>query len=360
MVIKKSVFVHFLLLLIMSAGALHAQWRSDVAQLFSKGKDYKAISEYLLQNYNKLENVIDNADASGILAFCFGRLNDPQNETRWITEYFESCGAKDTGFAFLDLVNQVDVIGWLNTWKSRYPFIIEIALIKGIGDEPLVPQGILPLVVDIMNDAYYKFYLGSNVLEGGQFKSGFNIIALDANELFLNPGKRVCLLEVKSGGLVLKKEITLDVEASFPRMPAGQPSPQSIPPVHYALSMYVGGELVLSSRKTESVAPPFQLGLKPSNNPAYLKPDYYVKRNDPWANPNFNSFSIFDAVGILYKVLKDLLKKKDNKDAQPPKIQTVQDLSLVFRPKDSAGRDREIKVSIKLRTKNLPYVLSLP
>lgn len=54
------------------------------------------------------------------------------------------------------------------------------------------------------------------------------------------------------------------------------------------------------------------------------------------------------------------MKKKDNKDAQPPKIQTVQDLSLVFKPKDSAGRDREIKVSIKLRTKNLPYVLSLP
>jgi hypothetical protein len=119
--------------------------------------------------------------------------------------------------------------------------------------------------------------------------------------------------------------------------------------------MYVGGDLVMSSAKTETIRP-LVLGIPAWNNPAFLKPDYYTKRGDPWLSPNFNTFSIFDAIGLLYKALKDLWSKKKGKEVEPPKIQTVQDLTLKFRSRNASGYESELKVDLSLGTTNLPYV----
>lgn len=354
MAIKKGFAV--LLLVLAPAASLRAQWRTDVAKFLANGKDYKAVADFLGPAYAGLDSLIDKSDASGILAFCAGRKGQTAEEMRWIVEYFENNGGQDTGFAFLDLVNQADLLGWLNDWRGRFPHIMEIALVKGVGDKPLMPQGILPLVVDIRSEAYYKFALGSQVLEGGQFKPGFNVIALDANELFLRPGKRVYNLEVKAAGLILRKEITLEVEASAPRF---SPSPSAPPPgrtAEYTLSLYIGGELVMSGRKEERPAS-LQMGLEPGNLPYGFKPDYVLHRNEP--NP-MNSVSIIQAIGMIYSLLKDLLKKKNKPDAEPPKIQTVRDLTLTFKQKDEYNRDQESKVTVRLGTRNLPYVLSVP
>jgi hypothetical protein len=352
MAIKKKLLVFGLLIL--SARALPGQWRDEVAQLFRKGNDPKAIAEYLLSNFDALE-AADKPDATGILAFCFGRQNDTKNEIHWIVEYFDAHGARDTGFTFLDLVSQADIIDWLSLWKSRYPFIVEIALIKGIGDQVIIPQGVLPLVIDITNEAFYKFSLGKNVLEGGQFKPGFNVIGLDANELFISPGKRLYVLEVKSAGLILKKEITLDIEVVSPPRPPTPAMPGN-KPLEYSLALYVGGELVMLSKKVENPVS-WKVDVKPNTLPYGFKPDYVLRRDQP--DP-MNSFSILNAIGIIYSLLKDLLKKKDKKEAEPPKIQTVQDLALVFKQKDMTGLEQETRISIKLRTKNLPYVLTAP
>lgn len=354
MATKKALLL--VLLLAVSAGALRAQWRTDVARLFTNGKDYREIADYLGPAYGTMESLIDKSDASGILAYCAGRRNNPPDEARWIVEYFEANGGNDTGFAFLDLLNQSDVLGWLNAWRGRYPQITEIALVKGIGDKPLMPQGILPLVIDIRNEAYYKFALGPDVLEGGQLKPGFNVIALDANDLFLRPGTRVYSLEVKAAGLILRKEITLEVDVSTPRFSPPKTAPPPGQTAEYILSMYIGGELVMSSRKEERPVS-LKLGLQPGNLPYGFKPDYVLHRDDP--NP-MNSFSIIQAIGMIYSLLKDLLKKRSKKDVEPPKIQTVSELTLTFKQKDEYNRDRESKVSIRLRTKNLPYVLSVP
>jgi len=342
------------------AAGLSAQWRGDVARLFLKAPDHKAISERILQEYDGLESLQDKADAAGILAFCFGHLNDSANETRWIVEYFETGKGKDSGYAFLDLVHQADVIGWLNDWRSRYPLVTEIALIRGVGDQSIIPQGILPLVVEISTDAFYKFSRGTSVLEGGQFKSGFNIIALDANELFLNSGSRVYVLELKSGRLILKKEISLEIEVTSPRsaIPPSSPRPSFGPStsITYTLAMYIGGELVMTSTKVEKPVS-LALNIKPSGNPYGFSPDYILKKDQPGI---YNSFSIFSAIGLLYSLLKDLFTKKGKKDVEPPRIELVKDMSLVFKQRDMAGRSWETKVGVKLRTKNLPYVLSVP
>lgn len=353
MAIKRSFL--FLLMAALTAGGLAAQWRDDVARLFSRGKNYKAVAEAVLPAYDTLE-AADKPDAAAILAFSYARQNDIPNETRWIVEYFETGRAKDSGFVFLDFLNQTDIIGYLNVWKMRYPFVSEIALVKGVGNEVIIPQGLMPIVVDVSGEAYYKFSLGANVLEAGQFKSGFNVLGLDASELFLNPGRRTYLLELKAGNLVLKKEIDLDVEVTSPlSLPKPAPSAARGRPIEFSLSMYVGGELVMTSRKTETPVS-WKLNVPVNTLTWGWNPDYWINRDKP--DPMRNSIDIVRAVSAIYNLLKDLLKKKD--DPEPPKIQTVQDLSLVFPQKDPEGKDREMRVSIRLRSKNLPYVLNAP
>ena len=352
MAIKRPVL--FFLMAALTAGGLAAQWRGEVTRLFSRGKNYKAVVETVLPAYDTMDEA-DKPDAAALLAFCYARQNDIPDETRWIVEYFETGKAKDTGFVFLDFLNQTDILGYLNVWKMRYPYVLEISLVKGVGNEAIIPQGLVPLVIDLSGEAYYKFSLRGDVLEAGQFKSGFNVIGLDATELFLNPGRRTYLLEPKAGTLVLKKEIELDIEVTSP---LSLPKPAAPPPrghsVESSVSMYVGGELVMTSRKTVTT-PSLKLGV-PVNTLTYgWNPDSVINRDKP--DPMRNSIDIVRAVSAIYDLLKDLLKKKDKNDPEPPKIQTVQDLQLVFPQKDPEGKDREMKVAIRLRSKNLPFAV---
>ena len=65
---------------------------------------------------------------------------------------------KDGGFVFLDLITQSDVIGFLNGWRMKYPWVSGISLIKGVGNEIIMPEGILPLVVESSTASLFKFF----------------------------------------------------------------------------------------------------------------------------------------------------------------------------------------------------------
>ncbi len=335
---------------------LRGQGREEAARLLGKEKNYAAAAAFLEKGLASFPEA-EKAEAAGLLAFCANRMNDPRTETRWIVEYFDTYKAADPGYAFLDLVTQSEVIGFINGWRAKYPWVMDVSLIKGVGDQVMMPEGILPLVIEIANAGLYKFSENGNVLKAGTLNPGFNIIALDANALFLASGRHVYRLEIKAGNLLLSKEIALDVDVSSSRARPAPVSPgASGRPLQYRLTLYIGGEAVLISQK--AIKPvPLTLGVKPNQNPFGFKPDYVLNRNKP--NPA-NSFSIIQAIGILYSLLRDLFAKKGKKDAEPPKIQTVQDLTLSFRSKDYEGRDYETMITLRLRTKNLPFVLSPP
>lgn len=338
------------------APALQAQWREESARLIGRDKNYAAAGKLLQDGISGFEQA-DKADAAVLLAFCANRTGDTKAETGWIVDYFDSYKAADGGFAFLDLVAQSDVIGFLNGWRAKYPWMVGVSLVKGVGNEVIMPEGILPLVVEMINSGYFKFSENGIVLKAGQFSPGFNIIALDANALFLGSGRHIYRLEVKSGSLLLSREIALDVEVSSTRpQPAPVSAAQSTRPLEYTLTLYIGGEPVMVSRKT--VRPvSLKIDVKPSKNPFGFKPDYMLNRDKP--DP-MNSFSLFNAIGLLYSLLKDLLKKRGKKDVEPPKIETVQDLALEFRSRDFDGVDYTTRVSLKLATTLLPFAVRPP
>jgi len=373
---KKTAFA--LILAAAAVAAASAQWRDAAARTISGRGDFRALAAMIEDAYPGMPES-EKSEASGILAFCAFKTGDAGSETRWITEFFESGRSDETGFIFLDFDGQAAVESYLDRWRIRYPRIREIALVAGTGDEAIIPEGTLPLAVDIAAPVFFKFFEGEDVLRAGAFQPGFNVLGLDANALFRETRRRTYVLEVKSGSLILRKKIILDVAVSWPEglkpkppepPKAGwlaralgtpdPPPPPAQPPKarEYRLSLYVGGDLLLSSRKQET-AQPLTLGLKPSNNPMYLKPDWNIKRNDPWANPGLNSsFSIIDAIGLVGGLLKDLLQKKKTGEPGSARVRTVQDLALDFRIRDAEGRPLEMRVTMNLDTRERPVVRS--
>ncbi|HOF83101.1 MAG: hypothetical protein GYA74_04325 [Acidobacteria bacterium] len=373
---KKTAFALILAAAVVAAAS--AQWRDAAARTISGRGDFRALAAMIEDAYPGMPES-EKSEASGILAFCAFKTGDASSETRWIAEFFESGRSDETGFIFLDFDGQAAVESYLDRWRIRYPRIREIALVAGTGDEAIIPEGTLPLAVDIAAPVFFKFFEGEDVLRAGAFQPGFNVLGLDANALFRETRRRTYVLEVKSGSLILRKKIILDVAVSWPEglkpkppepPKAGwlaralgtpdPPPPPAQPPKarEYRLSLYVGGDLLLSSRKQET-AQPLTLGLKPSNNPMYLKPDWNIKRNDPWANPGLNSsFSIIDAIGLVGGLLKDLLQKKKTGEPGSARVRTVQDLALDFRIRDAEGRPLEMRVTMNLDTRERPVVRS--
>lgn len=336
--------------------ALSAQWKGEAARLIGVEKKYAAASEMLetgLPGYPAAEK----ADAAALLAYCRSRLSDEAGETRWIVEFMDSYGGTDSGFAYMGLLPQADVLGYLTRWRVRYPRIVGISLVKGVGDDVIMPEGILPLAVEMAAPAYYKFMGDGEAVKAGQFLAGFNVIALDANRLFLASGRHAYRLEVMSGSLALSRSIDLDIEvASSLPQPAAPAPGQAARPLEYSLTIYIGGEPVLESRKTIRTVP-MDLGIKPNQNPFGFKTDYAVRKDDP---SRIGGISVLNAVGYIYGLLKDLFNKRGKKGVPPPKVETVQDLSLTFASKDADGIDYETKIGLKLSSRVLPYAIRSP
>lgn len=358
----------------LASGWLSAQWRQAAASTLSTGGDYRALAELIESEYPDLP-AAEKPEAAALLAYCAGRNGEAAVEGRWVVEFFESGKSLDSGFTFLDFRGQEIVSKYVNNWRMRYPWIRDISLIQGVGNEIIIPEGTVPLAVDISVPAFYKFYEGDRVIKAGGFQRGFNVLGLDANALFRDSRRRTYFLEVKSGLLVLKKAIDLDVTVSWPVGPKAKepeapkvgrlaralgtpdPQPPPAPPKvrEYRLALYVGTDMIMSSQKSET-AKPLELGIKPSNNPQFLKPDWNIKRNDPWANPGLNNrFSITDAIGLIGGLLKNLLKKQPD-DPERNRIKTVKDLTLDFHLKDFEGNPLEMKVVMKISVQARPEI----
>jgi len=352
--------------------AASAQWRETAREIVSKGGDFRALASQINGAYPDLPET-EKADAAALGAFCAAKTGETSEEIRWLIEFFEAGRAMDSGFVFLDFTGQAILSTYLNGWRAKYPWVRDISLIKGTKDEIIIPEGTLPLAIDISAPAFYKFFEGDRVIKAGAFLAGFNVLGLDANALFRESRTRTYYLEVKSGPLILKREFSLDVRVSWPTAPkpvapeapkvgrlakalgTPDPPPPEAPPIvrEYHLSLYVGGDLLMSSRKSESVRP-LKLGIMPSNNPTFLKPDWNIKRNDPWANPGMNTFSILDAIGIVGGLLKDLFKRKAAGEDAAPQIVTARDLVLDFKLRGAEGGPLEMRVEMNLAVQPRP------
>lgn len=334
----------FFSLALLSAVFLRAQWMEDLSPFFGVHKDYPGAIDYLLSRLEQIDES-NKEIAFELLAYCYYKLRDRTNETKWIISYFDAYSGSEPILGFLDESSYADLSSYITSWKIRFPQVTDIAIVGNRLQSGSAPPLRLPLVVDITTDAYYRLISLEGILNGGLFRPGSNSLNIDATHLFDESGTHLFYLDLKSGDLIIRKEINLEIQVEKPvSAPARQPE-QRNPDREYKLSMYVGGRLIVASKKLPNVLPPkidFPKGT------VYL-PKFPRDQKDF----NLNTFSVMDAVAALYKAIKDLTKGKDKKVPEF-KYQKLQQTEFSFRRVDSEGMSQEIRSMIRLKTRTLP------
>ncbi|MGD2246039.1 MAG: hypothetical protein PVI11_05785 [Candidatus Aminicenantes bacterium] len=220
--------------------------------------------------------------------------------------------------------------------------VIDIGLIGEKTDNTIAPPEKLVLGIEIPVEAYYKLSDGENAIKGGLLRRGLNIVDIEAKGLFEESGTHVYFLDLKVGGLILKEEIEIDIHLDSSEVDSGTPSPVRDP--EYELSMFVGNQLIVTGKKVPFKGASFEI--ERPRLPEGYGPFYEIEKE--YKNPMLNSFSIIDAAGAVYDLIKKAIgKKKRQKGVRP--IQKHKQITVIFLRRDSEGVSREINARIELK-----------
>jgi hypothetical protein len=225
--------------------------------------------------------------------------------------------------------------------EDENPLIIDIGLIESGINNGLTPPSKLLIGIEMEKDAYYKLSDEKNVIKGGLFKRGLNFFNIEADNLFDTSGSHIYFLDLKTDGQIVREEIEINVridsEVQVKKTEA------EIKETEYKLSLYIGDELVISSRKLPEKKAPMKINLPPW--PETYSPNNPLGRLD---SP-LNSPSILDAIGVAYNLLKKLTAKKSHEKQEKP-IQKLKQVSTTFFRSNLEGNAVQVKAVITLKT----------
>ncbi|MDH5745114.1 MAG: hypothetical protein OEZ52_16350 [Candidatus Aminicenantes bacterium] len=231
--------------------------------------------------------------------------------------------------------------------QDLLPLVRDIGLIGDESSKGFAPPDKLMIGVDVFRDVYYKISDGENVIKAGLFTRGLNIVEIEADGLFLESGTHVFFLDLKAGDLTLRKELEIDIQLDSSGIDSGTPRLVEKSEPEYELSMFVGDKLVVSGRKSLSKELSFNVELPPL--PDGYGPFYEIEKE--YKNPLRNSFSILDAIGAGYSLIKNMIDKKKKQKISAP-VQKYEQLTATFMRRDSEGAAREVTAVIRLKVKN--------
>jgi len=227
--------------------------------------------------------------------------------------------------------------------ENQIPRIMDIALIESEIYDKSMPPAEIPIGIEMGEEAFYKLSDKNDVIRGGLFHKGFNILYVETSHFFEKSDSHVYFLDLKKGNSLLRKEIEIDIKLESEEKEA-KPAEKVVNP-EYKLSMFVGDELIITSKKVIPKKIPLKVDLPPW--PEEYKPFGPVDTSEY----SFNSFSIFSALGVLQGLLKNLGKGKEKEQPFKP-IQKRQQITTTFLRVNSEGKTREVKAVITLKTRD--------
>lgn len=226
---------------------------------------------------------------------------------------------------------------------EEFSLVTDIWLAENSVDKLFTPPERLVIGIDLTENAYYKLSDKENVIKGGFFKKGPNFIDIDASDLFKISGTHVYSLDLKVGDLIHTEKIEIDIQLDSGDADAQTKDEAENP--EYELSMFIGDRLVLSSKKFLPKDLSFEIEKPPL--PENYGPFYEVRGRDK--NPMLNSFSIIDAVGAAYGLIKKMIDKKRTRKIEQP-LKKYRQQTVTFIRRDSEGVSREIHAVVTLKS----------
>ncbi|MDH7511365.1 MAG: hypothetical protein QHH14_00255 [Clostridiales bacterium] len=327
-----------------------SDWRTEVAAFFAVQADYGEAARYLDGQLSSL-NDEDKPVALGLLAFLSNRLGDKESEYRLLGEYFEKYGPLDMAYHFLPLSAQNAVIIYFREWILKYPWVLRVGFVESSMPQarPAAssPPAKLVLGLEMANEAYYKLFENTTVLEGGQFRRGHNSVSLDTSKLFRDSGAHTYVLELKAGDLIVRRKVTVDVRLNAFGVVGNKAPPSGKIPT-YVLKLFLGDDLLAFSRKSPPATPPIKIEMpQPTGVYDPWGPGYQNKPEIP------NTFPILGIPALINEIIKSL-KKKDEVEPVPP-VELKTEITLVFKGKQEGSRETEIIARLRLDQREIEF-----
>jgi hypothetical protein len=332
-----------------------ADWKTEVLSYLGPRPDYRRAMDFLTEQAKSLE-AGDRQTAEALIPYLARKLGNAAEEQSRISDYFEKYMDNDPEFGFLDDITHRDFLNFWARWKSTYPLVSDINFLSRFGNN----GGPLPAEIDIglelLNDAYYRLSLGPYALEGGFWPRGFHILTVPAASLFDRSGTFEFALDLKAGDIIIRKPVRLEVNllsvvsdrAPAPVLPPVQdgtkvpPGSQAATTLEGEVSLYVGGKLIMTSRKIAARPRPINIPI-PGPSMRGTKPYLPPPKTDPMAN----SVSILDAIALTYQALKELFAKKPPPPSAPV-YQKVSGLSYSFTRTAEDGTSSDLRANVRL------------
>lgn len=222
----------------------------------------------------------------------------------------------------------------------------DIGLLDSPQFEGPQPPVRLNLGIKMVKDAYYKLRDEKSVVSAGLLRKGFNVISMEAGHLFESSGSHEYELEFLVNGRIFRKMIEIRVRLNY-SAETSEVLPESRGlDREYGLSLYIDDKLIASSSRKHYEKFPFQF--KMPEIPKVHVPFDPNRRDDPMAN----SFSILDAAGLAYKLIKELgLRDKEKQVSQDPMRLWKQRIADYIQT-DSQSITQEIKAIITIRMRD--------
>lgn len=224
------------------------------------------------------------------------------------------------------------------------PLVLEIGLIDSDSYRGTSPPARLIVGLEMSQVALYKLTHNKTTLKGGRFLKGFNSISLETDNFFEGSGVHAYILELKVENRIIRQEfeIAVEMEDQAPRATKETPAENK----EYSVLMYIGDQLVASSKKLPTAEPSKKIEMPP--------PPYQIDPYASAAEPDYNATGvpIFAAAIALYQTIKDLTAKKE-KDERPQPIRKKSLITSTFLRSSPDGQVYKVNATITLRTQFL-------
>lgn len=242
---------------------------------------------------------------------------------------------------------------------SEIQVVTDISLIPDRINDGLNRPTKLVLGVEMAKNAYYKLSDSEEVIKGGLFHRGLNLLTIENSQLFERSATFSFFLDLKVDELTLRKEIEVDIQMDSgenerktrekiidfggkTKDSKGENSEETRQIPEYKLSMFIGGKLVTSSKKLPYRDFSPKVELPPS--PGIFNPFGPTDET----NPVVNSVPILEAAGAVYDLIKNLVSKKKEKELPKPVLKQKQ-ATITFLRRTQEGKTEEVKAVIALK-----------
>jgi len=223
--------------------------------------------------------------------------------------------------------------------QENVRLISDIGLIDNGVRQRTTPPNTLVVGIDVNKDVLYKLSDDRGVIKGGQFLKGFNAFSVTVHDRFEQSGTYAYILELKAGNLVVQRKFKIDIRIDLPKE-LEEKEAEAPAEREHVVSMFVGGQLVVSYRKLHTA----DLSKEIAAIPRLYEIDPYDSSAEP--SPDMG-FPILGAAVAAYQVIKGLLSKKDSEEPTRPVVKKTQ-ISTSFIRSDSSGRERTVTAVISL------------